>query len=110
MQVRKTKRLDNKKPMQVARKFRIDVEDVRELQRGETVELEDARARTLKQWGMVAYVMKSIPPPPVEKKRSLYDDEPDDRIDCNGSVFPNTGDGVDKSLTNNKSQPKKGDK
>lgn len=65
--VKKTKRLDNKKPAQVARKFRIPIDDVRELQRGETVELEDTLARTLKQWGMVAYVTIPVPPAPVEE-------------------------------------------
>jgi len=69
--VKKTKRLDNKKPAQVARKFRVSIDDVRELQRGETVELEDALARTLKQWGMVAYVIKSTPPLLEPKKVEL---------------------------------------
>ena len=71
--VKKTKRLDNKKPVQVARKFRIDIEDVRELQRGETVELEDALARTLKRWGMVAYVIKPVPVLPLEPKEVKLD-------------------------------------
>ena len=78
--VKKTKRLDNKKPAQVARKFRISIEDVRELQHGENVELEDALARMLKQWGMIAYVTKFTPPSKSEKAKLDHIVVPDDDV------------------------------
>lgn len=56
MLVEKTIRLDRKKPLVIARKFRIPLETVHLLQAGGPVEVLDAVGRTMKQWGMVKYM------------------------------------------------------
>jgi hypothetical protein len=55
MQVEKTRKFDRQRPEIIARKFKIPIDSIIDLKNGGIVDLDDTRARTLKQWGMVKY-------------------------------------------------------
>jgi hypothetical protein len=93
MLVKKTKKLNNKKPLHIARKFRMALDDVRELQRGFEVDLETSLARTLKQWGMVKYVI-------VEQTKSNEQVEPEKSINSTIEFHDNTPNTVEKVKIN----------
>lgn len=73
MRVEAAPSLQRQRPVAVARKFRVDVDIIERLQAGEIIEIEDIRARALKQWGMVRICPHTQTPAPTQVEQSGSD-------------------------------------
>jgi len=75
MLIKKTKRLNQRKPRLLTRVYKVPVDDLRELQLGETVDVDEKSARLLIRHRLAVKVDETVPEP-VKEVADSDDSEP----------------------------------